>query len=309
MFGIIYMTVNKVNGKCYIGQHKCNDENDSYLGSGKALLDAIKKYGRENFIRHTLYVAESEKELDEKEIEFISKYNAAHRPDFYNINEGGNANRMCGENNPMYGRKGPDAPNYGHVYTDEEKEAMRQRVLGEKNPMYGHVYTEEERKKIGDGQRGEKHWNYGKQMSEETKRRISESKKGKTSWAKGVPMREETKQKLSLSKKGLKPNLSSDAREQMAERIIERNHTKKFRQQVSNANKRFHEQGGRRGAKPVVCVETNIVYASSYDAARAIGCGKSSISACFSGSCKTVKGYHWRYATEEEAAGKLVYVA
>ena len=26
-----------------------------------------------------------------------------------------------------------------------------------------------------------------------------------------------------------------------------------------------------------------------------------------SGSCKTVKGYHWRFATEEERSGELVY--
>ena len=146
IFGIIYITVNKVNGKKYIGQHKCSDENDSYLGSGKILKEAIEKYGRENFQRYTLYVAESEEELDKKEIEFINTLNAAHRPDYYNINEGGNANRMCGENNPMYGKSGPLSPNYGKKCTPEEIEQRRQRMLGENNPMYGTRLSEERKK-------------------------------------------------------------------------------------------------------------------------------------------------------------------
>lgn len=307
MFGIIYVTVNLLNGKKYIGQHKCSKDDDSYLGSGKALLNAISKHGKESFKRYTLYRAETEQELDEKEIMFIKLLNATDRDDYYNINEGGNANRMCGKNNPMYGRTGILAPNFGRIYTEEEKEKMRERILGEKNPMYGRKFTKEERKKFGS--KGEAHWNYGRHLSEETKQKMSNTKKGKPSKFKNTKRSKEFGEKVSAAKKGKTPNWSEERRKSVSEFRTKQNQTDNFKKQISEANKRCHEQGIRRGNKPVVCVETNTVYASAYDAARAIGCGLSSISACLSGACKTVKKYHWRRATEEEASGELVYVA
>lgn len=42
----IYVTENKVNGKLYIGQHRCKYEEqftDGYLGSGHAFTSALKK--------------------------------------------------------------------------------------------------------------------------------------------------------------------------------------------------------------------------------------------------------------------------
>lgn len=84
----IYMTTNLINGKKYIGKHK-GELNDSYLGSGTLLLRAIKKYGKENFKKEILYISKDEKENSIKEKEFIKKYNAVNREDFYNIHEGG----------------------------------------------------------------------------------------------------------------------------------------------------------------------------------------------------------------------------
>ena len=46
---LIYKTENKINGKIYIGKHITNTIGDNYLGSGIYLLNAIKKYGKENF--------------------------------------------------------------------------------------------------------------------------------------------------------------------------------------------------------------------------------------------------------------------
>ena len=125
MYGIVYVTLNLVNGKKYIGQHKCKTENDSYIGTGKTLKKAIAKYGRDNFKRYTLYRAESPEELDKMEIAFISSFRATERDDYYNIAEGGAVNRtMKGKNNPSYGKRGPKSIHYGRKRSEETKKRM-----------------------------------------------------------------------------------------------------------------------------------------------------------------------------------------
>jgi len=53
-YHMIYMTTNTLNGKFYIGVHSTDDPEDGYLGSGRGISFAIKKYGKENFERTTL---------------------------------------------------------------------------------------------------------------------------------------------------------------------------------------------------------------------------------------------------------------
>ncbi len=83
MNGIIYKTTNLINGKIYIGQHSTNDKN--YLGSGVRLFSAIKKYGKQNFIRETLKECKTQKELDAFEQVYIKRYNSINEEFGYNI--------------------------------------------------------------------------------------------------------------------------------------------------------------------------------------------------------------------------------
>ena len=45
----IYRITNLINGKTYIGQHKYEELNEYYKGSGKHLKRAQQKYGIENW--------------------------------------------------------------------------------------------------------------------------------------------------------------------------------------------------------------------------------------------------------------------
>lgn len=128
---IVYMTTNLINGKMYIGVHRCVNMDDGYLGSGKALESAIKKYGKENFVREVLYVYDNADEAYKKEEELVST-DVVESDQFYNLTTGG--------------RKG--------VPSEEARirmsENMKGKYLGSKNPMYGKNHTEETRLKIGN---------------------------------------------------------------------------------------------------------------------------------------------------------------
>lgn len=90
MYGIVYCTTNLVNGKKYIGQHRCKSkEFDGYLGSGATLSKAIDKYGKENFIRETVCESKDEDDLNELEKYYIEYYGADKSDLFYNTTEGG----------------------------------------------------------------------------------------------------------------------------------------------------------------------------------------------------------------------------
>jgi len=84
---IIYKTTNLINGKIYIGKDKHN--NPKYLGSGKSLQYAIKKYGSENFKKEILEYCNSEEQLCQCEIKWINLYNSMDRSIGYNMTEGG----------------------------------------------------------------------------------------------------------------------------------------------------------------------------------------------------------------------------
>lgn len=90
-YGFIYLTTNHINGKMYIGQKKYdkNKEYKTYLGSGKILKSAVKKYGEENFSKIILCNTESREESNEKEKYYIELFDALNDDKFYNLTTGG----------------------------------------------------------------------------------------------------------------------------------------------------------------------------------------------------------------------------
>jgi len=151
---VIYKTTNLTNGKIYIGYHSTKDLNDTYLGSGKILNQAIKKYGLNNFKREILYVFPTKEEALLKEREIVNE-EFLHRDDVYNAKLGG-------------------AGGWDHTHVDphhiEKRRAGNKRAITEgraatwkltnkqrseigKKAFFGKKHTDEAKKKIGESQK------------------------------------------------------------------------------------------------------------------------------------------------------------
>lgn len=85
---MLYKITNKLNGMIYIGVHKTQNKNDSYMGSGSKIKLAIKKYGKENFKKTILKECSSSKELFKSESQMVNE-DFLKRKDVYNLALGG----------------------------------------------------------------------------------------------------------------------------------------------------------------------------------------------------------------------------
>jgi len=85
---IIYKITNKINGKYYIGRHSTNNIDDGYMGSGIAIKNAMRRYGRDNFVKEILDEAKSSAELWELERKYVNE-NVVKDEKSYNMSVGG----------------------------------------------------------------------------------------------------------------------------------------------------------------------------------------------------------------------------
>ena len=87
---IVYKTTNLITNEFYIGVHKTISEIfDGYYGSGLRLIRSLKKYGKDNFVRQTLYVfSDSDESIAfQREAEILLE--KLHEPLCLNLGEGG----------------------------------------------------------------------------------------------------------------------------------------------------------------------------------------------------------------------------
>lgn len=84
----VYLTYCLENGKAYIGKYE-GSETSMYLGSGKLLKRAIKKYGKKSFTRVILERYNNREECREGEKKWIQLFDAVDSTKFYNIAKGG----------------------------------------------------------------------------------------------------------------------------------------------------------------------------------------------------------------------------
>ena len=206
MYGYIYLIVNNVNGKTYVGKHKSSKlyNQDKYMGSGTILKLAQKKYGIENFEKFLICYTESEEDACEKEKFWIAEYRRRGKAE-YNIDKGG---RGGGYEKPLSTRI-------------KLSEAAKGRKLSEVT-----------KKKISDANKGKHH----KPHSEEAKKRMSLAKKGKPSPKRGCNLSDETKRKISEAKKG-RPGISRPWTPEMREKLEGRKRSAESRKRMSDSHK------------------------------------------------------------------------
>jgi hypothetical protein len=235
----VYITTNIVNNKQYVGSHGSMSLNDRYLGTGKLLLKAIKKYKRENFKREILKECDNIIEARKLESKFIKIYNTLY-PNGYNLHPYGGSylgvTFFRGENHPLYGKK----------LSEETKSKIS-------NSEKGKIISEETRKKISEKNKGKKAWNKGKiGVSDETRKKMSEKTKGRPGpWKgkkipkeirerisktlKGRKLSEETKGKISKSRKGRK--MSDEQKKKISESLKGHIVSNETRKKLTDKNK------------------------------------------------------------------------
>jgi len=130
-FHFIYKTTNLLNSKFYIGMHSTNNLKDGYLGSGKSLRYAIRKYGIENFVLEIIEWCENRESLINQEKKIITEQ-FLNDPNCYNLKPGG----LGGFNNTEHQLKCSKAAGLKHgekIKNDEEYRNKYSKKISEAN--------------------------------------------------------------------------------------------------------------------------------------------------------------------------------
>lgn len=165
----IYIFVNRINNKPYVGQTTSFKHRLDTHKYGNQLIDkAIRKYGIENFDQLLLENI-PEEELDYWETHYIEEHHSLV-PSGYNLDTGGHENKH---------------------HCEKTLKKLREMNAGEKNPFFGEHHSNEAKKKMSESkianpsktrfQKERIPWNKklkGEHFSEEHKRKISETLKG-----------------------------------------------------------------------------------------------------------------------------------
>ena len=181
MYHFLYKTTNIATGKIYIGAHSTADLHDTYFGSGKQIKDAIKKYGKQVFIREILEYFDTRDEAFAREAEIVTE-------EF--IKESNNYNMCPG---------GLGAT----IKTDEHKQKISAKLKGR-------IFSEEHSKNKSLAQTGPKNHRYGKTNPNNPK--LS----GKDN---GMYNKKHTKESLeimSINRKKVKVELTPELSEQLS---------------------------------------------------------------------------------------------
>jgi hypothetical protein len=126
----IYKITNLVNGKIYIGAHE-GELDDGYFGSGKLILAAIKKYGKQNFSKEILERCSSREALFIREAEIVTEH-FIKSEDNYNLVPGGSGGSILSNRKP---------------FTEMHSSETKKRIS---DSLKGRVVSNETRKRLSE---------------------------------------------------------------------------------------------------------------------------------------------------------------
>jgi hypothetical protein len=130
--------------------------NDGYMGSGKVVVNAIKKYGINNFKKDILETFENAEAMYAREKEIVTG-NFLLREDVYNLRRGGhggfdyiNANRTFDEWSKLGKLGSMKSPkNKGKKFNQTWRNNISKSLVGRVGVFVDKQHSEESKKKIG----------------------------------------------------------------------------------------------------------------------------------------------------------------
>ena len=255
----VYVHINKINGKMYIGQTHMKPEyrwngGRSYKTS-TYFYNAIQKYGWDNFEHKIIASNLTLEEANSLEKLLIAKYDTTNHRNGYNLMSGGKNSK----------------------HSKETLEKIKNRMNGESHPLYGKCHTEETKRKISESQKkrySDKHNHpmYGKHLSEDTKQKISNKNKGRK-------RTEDERIKLSESHKGIL-------------------HTEETKRKISESRIGAKHPRAKKVIQYDLNNNLIKIWDCMSDVEKNIGLNHTNISACCRGKLKTYGGFIWKYYDE-----------
>ena len=275
MFGIIYISTNKTNGKNYIGQttNPLNKRIQNHISRKLNLpfSNALKKYGIENFEWFILEKCDNKEQLDEMEFHFIKQYNSL-KPNGYNLTLGGEGTS-------------------GYTHNEKSKENMSKA----QNKRY---LIKTEKKKISEKQK--KNWldkNYREKQTEKIRKtcRKKEHRKNKSLQQKKMWQDEEyiANRKKLINSNSYRKKLSNSIKKSWQNNNQRREKTSKLMKELrkkdkgnrEKINKKWEINGNLINDLKSWCNKHNINYNTFY---------------YYKNKSKTYKGYSLKLIEERE---------
>lgn len=319
----VYMYINTINNKIYIGQtnnlerrHK-EHINSSYNEKAKdynvPFHKAIRKYGIEIF---ELFILEQEltrEELNELEEEYIKEYNSLSKQDGYNIRGGGDytyslEGKTEEEKREIYKKIGENKK--GKELSQEHKDKIRE-------AKQGTTLTQEHKDKISktlkEGYENNSHKRI--EYTDELRDKMSKSQKQKYDNGYINPMQnkhhtEETKQLLSNKWKEKYENgyVSHSLGQKRTEEQKKKMSDAKKGKALSEEHKQRIKDGAKKGKDNINSVKViqytkDMVFIKEWDSfmdiERELGLPHGNIGKCCRGITKSAYGFVWRYSEQK----------
>lgn len=275
----VYMHVNKINNKKYIGITKNKPEDRWQNGKGykkQAFYKAIQKYGWDNFYHIILFDNLSEEEACKKEIELIAFYKSDNKKFGYNISHGG-------ENG------------HNDLWNDDEyrKAQIEERKRRWDNKEYRNKLAESMKKAMSTN-------TYKEKQADKTKARWENGDFDDIHKCKVICL--ETGiiygsiEEASKLTKSCRANIGKCCRGNM--KTANGFHWQYYNQELDSEEYRQYliDYIGKGHYKKIQCIETGKIYNSIKEASIETNVNYSTLASAVKGRLKTCGGYHWKIA-------------